>query len=596
MNDSPVIPAKAGISGRRRLSLLSRNPGLRRGDGLLFLALLLATPATAQPVASFDWFEYRGEDPVDRANQPAPDQYRNPILQGFYPDPSATRVGNDFYLVTSTFGYFPGIPVFRSRDLVSWTQIGNAIDRPEQLDFQQLGLSRGVFAPTIQAKAGTFYILNTCVDCGGNFVISAKYPAGPWSDPVWLPDLEGGIDPSLFFDTDGKTWILNNGPPEGPPQYEGHRAIWIQQFDLKALKTIGPRKVLVNGGVDFSKKPIWIEGPHIFRKDGWYYLSCAEGGTAEGHSQVILRSKSVTGPYEPNPDNPILTQRGLSRERENPITSAGHAQLVTTPDGKWWATFLAVRPHADDFYSTGRETFLMPVRWKNGWPRITDPGQAIPWVHARPALPVQPTPPVPTSGGFAVRDDFDGAKLPPYWMMLRNPRASWFALTDGALRMQARAVGLGDKGNPSFLARRQQHMNAAAETVVRFTPAKDGDRAGIAVLQNDDYWFFLGLKQIEGRLVVAVERREGPNGPAAGETVTTLDAGTFGIAPGNPLALRIEVRGNRYIFSYARVLGSADLPMLAWRPLTERTTDSLTTKTAGGFVGSVFGVFAGSGH
>ncbi|MDP5280313.1 glycoside hydrolase family 43 protein [Sphingomonas sp. DG1-23] len=558
------------------------------------LALFLATPAVAQPVASFDWFEYRGEDPVDRANPPGPDQYRNPVLQGFYPDPSVTRVGKDFYLVTSTFGYFPGIPIFHSRDLVSWAQIGNAIDRPDQLDFKQLGLSRGVFAPTIQAKAGTFYILNTCVDCGGNFVVTARNPAGPWSDPTWLPDLEGGIDPSLFFDTDGRTWILNNGPPEGTPQYQGHRAIWIQEFDLKALRTIGPRTVLVNGGVDFAKQPIWIEGPHIFKKDGYYYLSCAEGGTAEGHSQVILRSKSVTGPYEASPDNPILTQRDLPRDRANPITSAGHAQLVTTPDGQWWATFLAVRPYADDFYSTGRETFLMPVRWENGWPRITDPGQAIPWTHPRPALPAQPAPPFPTNGGFTVRDDFDGAKLPPYWMMLRNPRSSWFTLADGTLRVQARAVGLGDNGNPSFLARRQQHRDATVETVVHFTPGKNGDRAGIAVLQNDDYWLFLGLKQIEGRLVVAVDRREGPGTPAAGETVTTLDAGTFGIAPGNPLALRIEVRGNRYAFSYARVLGSPDLPMMAWRPLTELTTDALTTKAAGGFVGSVFGVFAGT--
>jgi len=562
---------------------------------LAFLALLLAAPASAQPVASFDWFAYRGDDPIDQTAKPGPGDYRNPILQGFYPDPSVTRVGKDFYLVTSTFGYFPGIPVFHSRDLVSWTQIGNAIDRPDQLDFKQLGLSRGVFAPTIQAKAGTFYILNTCVDCGGNFLITAKDPAGPWSDPAWLPALEGGIDPSLFFDDDGKTWILNNGPPEGTPQYEGHRAIWIQQFDLKARKTLGPRKVLVNGGVDFAKKPIWIEGPHIFKKDGTYYLSCAEGGTAEGHSQVILRSKRVDGPYEANPANPILTQRGLAADRANPITSAGHAQLVTTPDGKWWATFLAVRPYAGDFYSTGRETFLLPVAWENGWPRITAPGQAIPYTHARPVLPVQLATPVPTSGPFSVRDDFDGAKLPPYWMMLRNPRSDWFRLESGAVSLQARPVGLGDQGNPSFLARRQQHQNAAAEAVVRFAPEKDGDRAGIAVFQNDDYWFFLGLKQVGGRLALVLDRRDGPEMASAGETVAAVEAGAYGIAPGKPLALRIEVHGNRYIFSYARVLGSPDTPMLAWRPLTRLTTDSLTTKKAGGFVGSTFGIFAGSG-
>ncbi|AQR73665.1 glycoside hydrolase family 43 protein [Sphingomonas sp. LM7] len=561
---------------------------------LASLALLLATPAAAQPVASFDWFEYRGEDPIDRTAKADAGSYRNPILQGFYPDPSVTRVGSDFYLVTSTFSFFPGIPVFHSRDLVSWTQIGNAIDRPDQLDFKQLGLSRGVFAPTIQAKAGIFYILNTCVDCGGNFLITAKNPAGPWSDPIWLPELEGGIDPSLFFDTDGKTWILNNGPPEGAPHYEGHRAIWIQQFDLKARKTVGPRKVLVNGGVDFSKKPIWIEGPHIFRKDGWYYLSCAEGGTAEGHSQVILRSKTVTGPYEANPANPILTQRGLPGDREDPITSAGHAQLVTTPDGKWWATFLAVRPYADDFYSTGRETFLMPVEWEAGWPRITGPGQVIPWRYPRPDLPAQPAATVPTNGGFTVRDTFDDAKLPPYWMMLRNPRSSWFTLEGGAAKLQARPVGLGDNGNPSFLARRQQHQNAVAETVVRFTPEKDGDRAGIAVLQNDEYWFLLGLKRIDGKLALVLDRRDGPDTAAGGETIAAVDAAMYGIAAGKPLGLRIEVRGNRYVFSYARVLGSPDNPMLAWRPLTRLTTDALTTKTAGGFIGSTFGMVAES--
>ncbi|HEX8263185.1 MAG TPA: glycoside hydrolase family 43 protein, partial [Allosphingosinicella sp.] len=280
------------------------------------VALLIAgcasvpdAPAGA-PTARFERFDYRGADPSDSLPAGAGD-YRNPILKGFYPDPSLTRVGDDYYLVTSTFSYFPGIPVFHSRDLVGWTQIGNAIDRPGQLDFARLGLSRGVFAPTIEHRDGTFYILNTCVDCGGNFVITATDPAGPWSDPVWLPDLEGGIDPSLFFDEDGSVWILNNGPPEGPPLYEGHRAIWIQRFDAAAKKTFGPRKVLVNGGVDLSKKPIWIEGPHILRKDGFYYLLAAEGGTAEGHSQVVLRSRRPDGPYSAYPGNPILTQRDL---------------------------------------------------------------------------------------------------------------------------------------------------------------------------------------------------------------------------------------------------------------------------------------------
>ena len=556
------------------------------GTALALLAACSTVPrerAATLPEAQFDWFHYEGSDPSDVATAAGPGEYRNPILKGFYPDPSITRAGDDYYLVTSTFSYFPGIPVFHSRDLVNWTQIGNAIDRPDQLDFGKLGLSRGVFAPAIEHHKGTFYILNTCVDCGGNFLVTATNPAGPWSDPVWLPELEGGIDPSLFFDEDGKAWILNNGPPVGTPLYEGHRAIWIQEYDPAAKKTMGPRTLLVNGGVDLSTKPIWIEGPHITRKDGWYYLTAAEGGTAEGHSQVVLRSKTVTGPYVPHAGNPILTQRDLPRDRPMPITSAGHADMVQTPSGEWWATFLAVRPYEGDFYNTGRETFLMPVTWEDGWPRITRPGQTIPYTHRRPNLPAQAAPKVPTSGAFSVRDEFDADALPPYWMTMRNPRSRWWSLGDGQLTLQARGVGIGDFGNPSFWGRRQQHMNASASTVVRFMPARDGDEAGLATLQNDEYWYFLAVTLEDGRPVVELERRAGPADPAAGVRIASAP---LDVAPGAPVYLRTDARGGSYDFYYATREGE-------WRPL-RRGEDGkiLSTKTAGGFVGVVFGLHA----
>ncbi len=168
----------------------------------------------------------RARTPVFEAHKAGPNEYLNPILSGFYPDPSVTRAGEDYYLVTSSFTYFPGIPVFKSHDLVHWTQIGNVIDRPSQLKFDGLGISRGVFAPAISFHDGMFYVINTCVDCGGNYLVMAKDPAGPWSDPAWLGF--DGIDPSLFFDDDGKAYIVNNGPPEGTPLYEGHRALWLQ--------------------------------------------------------------------------------------------------------------------------------------------------------------------------------------------------------------------------------------------------------------------------------------------------------------------------------------------------------------------------------
>ena len=240
----------------------------------LLLALAGASSAHAAEPVLFDWFEYKGHDATFDAPL-KPGQYRNPILAGFYPDPSIVRANDRYYLVNSTFTYFPGIPVFESRDLVHWTQVGNVIDRPTQLDFDGLNMSRGVFAPTIEYHDGTFYVLNTSVDAGGNFIATAKNPAGPWSDPIWLPTIEG-IDPSLFFDVgkDGakRVFLINNDAPEGTPLYEGHRAIWMQQLDPETLKPFGPRKVLLNGGMNLAEKPIWIEGPHIYKRDGWYYL------------------------------------------------------------------------------------------------------------------------------------------------------------------------------------------------------------------------------------------------------------------------------------------------------------------------------------
>lgn len=553
---------------------------MKRIAAFIAAAVVSAPSVPAQRPASFDWFEYRGDD---RLPEPREGEYRNPILQGFYPDPSITRAGEDYYLVTSTFAWFPGIPVFHSRDLVSWTQVGNAIDRPDQLDFGSLGLSRGVFAPAIEYRDGTFYILNTCVDCGGNFVITAKDPRGPWSNPVWLPEIVGGIDPSLFFDADGTAWILNNGPPIGEPRYDGHRAIWIQRFDPVALKMVGPRMMLIDGGARPEDKPIWIEGPHILRKDGWYYLTAAEGGTAEGHSQVAFRSRQVTGPYVPYERNPFLTQRDLPRDRANPITSAGHADLVQTQNGEWWATFLAVRPYAGDYYNTGRETFLMPVRWVDGWPGMTAPGETIPWTARRPRLAPQPKPRVPTNGPFTVRDEFGGPALPPYWMMMRNPRERWWRLASGALQLRPRSVGLGDFGNPSLIARRQQHANGTATTRLRFVPTNDEAEAGMVALQNDEYWYSLSLGRERGRPVIRLKVRDGPDSPRDGRV---LRAASPRLRAGQPIQLRIEASGPRYSFAWSS--NGRD-----WRTLGEGLDGTiLSTKRAGGFVGATFGLYA----
>ena len=555
-------------------------------SALIALALMASTAHAAPNTATFTLFTYQGADPVDAQIKLGPGQYRNPILNGFYPDPSVTRVGKDYYLVNSTFAYFPGIPVWHSTDLVHWTQIGNAIDRPGMLDFKRLGLSRAVFAPSIDEHDGTFYILNTCVDCGGNFLITARDPKGPWSDPVWLPSV-GGIDASIFFDDDGRTWILNNDEPPGPAEYQGHRAIWIQQYDPKAKVMIGPRTVLLDKGVDPSTKPIWPEGPHILKKDGFYYLTAAEGGTAEGHSQVVLRADTVLGPYKPYENNPILTQRGLPRDRPLLITSAGHGDLVDTPDGKWWATFLAVRPYGDDLYNTGRETFLLPVEWKDGWPVILENGKTIPYVAAAPKLPAPAVMPPPTSGAFKAVETFTGPELPLNWMTMRIPQSRWWSVGKGALTLQARPDKLGENAQPSFWGRRQQHANASAQTTLRFTPKADGDKAGLVVIQNDDFYYFVGLVRDHGRTMMRVEQRKGPKDPTDGVVVAEKP---ISLVSGQAVDLRITARVGAYDFAYSLKPG-------AWITLKADADGTvLSTKTAGGFVGALFGVYAHGGR
>ena len=552
---------------------------------LVASALLLAacsTPPAPPPaekpapaVAQFEHFTYRGEDAVFAVKKAGPDEYLNPILPGYYPDPSILRVGDDYYLVNSSFTHFPGLPVWHSKDLVHWTQIANAVTRPSQAEFGKLEVSRGLFAPAIGYANGTYYIINTCVGCGENFLITAKNPAGPWSDPVRLPF--EGIDPSLFFDTDGKAYIVNNGPPEGTPLYNGHRAIWMQEYDVASAKMVGPRKVLVNGGTDIAKKPIWIEGPHLYRIKGWYYLMCAEGGTADQHSEVIFRSKTLWGPYVAFKGNPILTQRDLYPDREFPVTSTGHADLVETQKGDWYAVFLGTRPYGDDLYNTGRETFLLPVTWKEGWPIILKKGEHLPFVAKRPNLPAEPGP-QPHAGNFTVTENFD-APLGLDWVMVRTPHEDWYTVEHGAMTLKARPVVIGGDGNPSFLGKRQQHATATVTTTLRFDPKIEGERAGLVAFQNSKAFYFFGMVRENGKNALCVTRRTSKDEPENGTTLACAPA------PAGTVTLQIAVNRDKIDFSY----GAADSLQTL---IKDADATVLSTKQAGGFVGTVIGPYA----
>lgn len=542
----------------------------------------LAQPAHAQTEATFSDTRLRGSHMVDQSYPiDVPEKaghFRNPILPGYSPDPSIERVGDAYYMVNSTFAHFPGIPVWKSTDLVNWTQIGNAIDRPGQLDFSGLGTSRAVFAPAIAHHKGTFYIVNTCVDCKGQFVITATDPAGPWSDPVWFPF--GGIDPSIFFDDDGKAYITWNDGPIGGSTYDGHRAIWMQEFDPKTLKVVGEPKQIVNGGADFSQKPIWIEGPHIYKINGWYYLMPAEGGTAEGHSQVVFRTKNVWGPYEPWEKNPILTQRDLPRDRANPITSAGHADLIQTKTGEWWAIFLAVRPYGDDLYNTGRETFLLPVKWVDGWPVILDRGLEIPYSLPRPkGLGDKPQ-------ANPYHQDITGYD-PMKWLSIRGPSTDFLKVSaDGkTMTLKAGTKPLGDlSATPSFVGLRQQSNFTAMDTKVAFTPA-EGDRAGLMAVQSDESWAFCGVTKRNGVTEAVLITRSGRRDPVEGVVLASqpVDA-----AAGVHLTLGVRRDKLHCQYVEAKDYMKTDYKTLAW----DADATILSTRKAGGFVGTLFGPYA----
>jgi alpha-N-arabinofuranosidase len=519
-------------------------------------------------------------------------QFFNPILAGFYPDPSICRVGGDYYLVNSTFSYYPGIPIFHSTDLVNWELIGHAMNRPEQLNLENLRVSEGIYAPSIRFHEGIFYITCTFVGGGGNFVITSKSPAGQWTNPVWIPQING-IDPSLYFDEDGKSFILYNSiAPNNKPLYDGHRTIRMFEFDIKELRVIGNEYLLVNGGTDINKKPVWIEGPHIFKKDSYYYLIAAEGGTGDYHSQVVFRNQKIDGPYLPYENNPILTQRHLNPKREFAITSTGHADFVQTESGDWWSVFLGCRPYPpyeEGYYNTGRETFLAPVKWKNGWPVINPDYQEVQYQYPYPIKSSSGKLKTQYNGNFKLRDDFDKNSLDQNWVFLRTPKEKWYDLKTkkGFLSIHLRPEMCSEKVNPSFLGHRQQHTSGYVSLAVNFSPTSENEKAGLMVFQNENHFYYLCKSISEKKEIIQLYKSSGKENP--GNKMELLAAKEIPKEQNKKeIYLKIEALENMYSFFY-----SYDNEQ--WNLLKDKIDARfLSTKIAGGFVGCMYAIYATS--
>ncbi|WP_448672904.1 glycoside hydrolase family 43 protein [Polluticoccus soli] len=512
--------------------------------------------------------------------------FRNPIISGFYPDPAICKAGSDYYIVNSSFAYFPGLPIFHSRDLANWQLLGYALDRPEQLVLNGAPISGGLYAPDIQYHDGTFYIVCTNVSNIGNFVITAKNPKGPWSHPQKLPEING-IDPSLFFDGDSAYIVYNSIAPNDKPIYEGHRTIRLIPFSFHTLSTTGDNRIIVNGGTDIAQKPVWIEGPHLFKEKDWYYLICAQNGTGYNHSEVVFRTRNLNEPFVPYDQNPILTQAHLDRNRPNPVTSTGHASFVKDNAGNWWSVFLGCRPYDSlDDYNTGRETFMAPVRWKNEWPIVDLKGEEVQYAYP---IDAKRNPEYQVwNGNYVFKDDFSKKELNLRYAFLRVPQTNWYSLSNrkGCLTMDLGLETCEKAGNPSFVGFRQAHLKGFATARLVFNPVGENEKAGLLVFQNETHYYFICKSIKKGQPIVSLWKssmdRDANTSKKPAILVATMPLHNATSA----VELKIEADKNVYSF-YFKEDG------YSWKTLRSNLDARLlSTRNAGGFVGCFYAMYA----
>ncbi|MEU9172977.1 glycoside hydrolase family 43 protein [Streptomyces sp. NPDC048420] len=491
--------------------------------------------------------------------------FANPVLAGSHPDPSICRVGEDFYLVTSSFAYYPGLPVFHSRDLVDWTPLGHVVDRPSQVSLTGLDVSDGLWAATIRHHEGTFYVVVALArgrQGSTTYLFTASEPAGPWSDPVVL-DAEG-IDPSLFFDDDGRCWFTACRDA-AEPEVTGPGELWMRELDLDKLELTGRTHALWYGAM----RGAWVEAPHLYRRDGVYWLIAAEGGTEHHHAVTAARADTVTGPYVTDPRSPLLTHR--HRGAAEPIHNVGHVDLVDTPAGETWAVALGIRP-THGTHTLGREVFLVPVEWTARGPVFApDTGR----VRLSERLPAGSAP-APSAPDGPLRDDFAGPALGPEWNSLRGPVDDLVSPSTGGdgLTIRLSPEPLTSTGTPAFVARRQQHLRMCAGTRIRLTSAAPAQEAGLVVFQNHHRHATLALAvDAEGTRQVVLTAVES-------DIATRLAAVP---APGAEAVLAVDSDESGYTFRVEdSTVGSIERSFFS-------------TERAGGFVGVHIGLYGTGG-
>lgn len=502
------------------------------------------------------------------------EMFRNPVLAGFHPDPSICATTDGRYLMaTSSFEYFPGIPLHISDDLVTWHPIGHALDRPEQLNLTDIEYSDGLWAPTIRQQNGVYYLVVTlCRDRRGSetVLLTSHDPAGDWSDPTLLTT--DGIDPSLFFDRDGTCWFTacRDNPEDGNPA-----ELWSQELNLATRTLTGPQYVLWHGAMTGA----WAEGPHIYEHAGTYWLIAAEGGTERNHAVTAASAATVTGPYRTLPANPVLTHRHFGAS--HPVQNVGHADLIDTPDGETWAVVLGVRPQ-NGHHVLGREVFLVPVAWEERGPVFApDHGQAR-LTERRPAIGSTDIAPAVTTSALNRFDVSSVAELSPWdskvWSTLRHPAArSGVQVMGGTLTLALLPGGPDGRAPQATLLRRQQHHRFVASVELEFDPNRDDDEAGLVVMQHRLAFTSVSVERVDGSCWLSAKLR-------------SSDEQTYRLpAPQSShlVKLVVEADGETYRFSawFEGAVRPVELPL-------NIANRYLSTEEAGGFTGVQLGPFA----
>lgn len=524
------------------------------------------------------------------------DTFINPIINGGYPDPSIVRVENDFYIVNSSFEYFPALPIHHSKDLVNWELIGYGIDRPSQgtgkvnlYDVQQQG---GIHAPSIRYHDGLFYIVTTNVYSPVdkskptemvNFILTAKNPAGPWSDPYVIEGAPG-IDPDIFFDDNGKVWFVGTHDT-GNPNKNGIGEIWIQELDLNNWKLKGQRHSIWRGACGGC----CVEGPHIYKQYGRYYLMVAEGGTSYNHAVMIASSKNIEGPYDSNPKNPILTSRHLSNN--NWVHSTGHADLVQLKDNRWYMVSLGIRNEMDSTSNMGRETHLMPVVWEEAWDNWVEVEKGrwepviIKWPVVAPNTgKVERNTSIPflekkQNINYSFYDDFTSSKLDLQWNFRRVPRENTYELNskNKTLKLNLSPESFELRSQYNLMGFRQKETEFEYSSSMNFKPKKNFSEAGLSIFSQDDNYINFTVKKHNNKtlLNLSVKPRD-----------QKLDIiKSIPLKYNENIILKILSKDNKYIYYYSLDDGNS------FDVFTETAANLVLCK---GYIGTNLGLYASS--